>query len=183
MDLRATETIRRIRERKKASTDMAFRLWEGKGHPDASHPEDIFPYIPINLSDLPNEELVRLMVVYRGWDSFISERMVEAKMIGNQRTSEAKAVRSRVLQELTKDIRGVAERKDVLAANPDVMSAEEHAEAARYVYERFETKHKILIKDMAVLSRVVEFRRPAQEGRGATDDYPTTPGPDPYSRD
>ena len=171
IDFKPTASLRKIRQRKKDAIDQAFKEWENRNLPSFSQPDDEYPQIPHNLSDLHNREVERLMVVFRRWDNFISERMVEAKVFYDITQDELKSTEAKLIDELRTHVgESLEKRRIAVKANEDYMKTEERTRKAKHIFDMFEMRHKQLMRDLAVMSRIVELRKLDQDGRGAREE-------------
>ena len=166
-----TASLRKIRERKKNAIDKTFQEWETRGIPTYAQPDDAFPQLPKNISDLENSEIERRMVVFRRWDNFISEQMLHAKVLYEFRADQLKSIEARLIEEMREHIGEALEKRRVaVKANEDYMGAEEDMRRSRHIFDMFEMRHKQLTRDHSMMSRVIELRKLEQGGRGARDE-------------
>ena len=172
VQVKILEDIRTIKKRINDSVERAFGTWESKGFAEFYKPQDKFPELPQNLSDLPNTELVNLLVTTRSWASFVGEQMLVTKVIRDARQAQHKAIRAKVIYEIkdsapadSKKRMSTDERKTICEANEDVIDSDCRAREAEHVYDMLQFRYELLSKIHGTVSRAISIREAEIAGK------------------
>ena len=170
IEFKPLASLREIKKRKKDAVDRTFKEWENRGFPTFSQPDSDYPQLPENLTDLPNAEIERRIVVFRLWDSYVSEQYVDARLLYDFRVDLLKSVEAKLIDELSGTVGDSLEkRRSAVRADSDYMAAQEDMRRGKFICDKLEAHHKQLSRDYSALSRIIEIRRLEQGGRFARD--------------
>jgi hypothetical protein len=147
-----------LRDRWRSGIRAAEGAWDSHKLGKYEKPDSAYPDLPGDLTDICNEELVRLLVVLRGWSNYVGEQMVYWRMRRDAVRSEVKAIRGRMMEELRSEIKGADERWKAMESNPDVVDASTEELKVSYVYENLEFRYDQLSKMHGTVSRALSMR-------------------------